>query len=308
MRHLTLQTAFALTLLLTANSALADPGLLLVAHGSPDPRWNQPVLELGRRVAAMAATGSPFKAVRTAMLEAVKPDIPTAIAELESAGCDRIIAVPLFVAQSGHTHFDVPAALGIYSSPKSDRLLAEEGLAVLRPRVPIVVTSTLSEGDLLRGFALAEIQKLSKTPGDEAIVLLAHGDPEHHLLVDRLMREVTTWCCGRKGISYGDWAFIGVGQEYPSHGIGAIKAALDQKKRVLVVGLYVSTSAAKIHQRSLAGRRHQPAQADPLQGRDVAFSEGSLIEHPDFPRRVLETALAAAKPAPARQATPLKQH
>jgi sirohydrochlorin ferrochelatase len=88
------QCAVFVLLVAISSSACADPGLLLVAHGSPSPEWNRPVLDLGTRVAEEVAKRGGFKAVRTALLEAAQPDVPTAVAELESAGCDRIIAVP----------------------------------------------------------------------------------------------------------------------------------------------------------------------------------------------------------------------
>jgi sirohydrochlorin ferrochelatase len=284
---------FALAFASASSAAFADPGLLLVAHGSPSPEWNRPVLDLGTRVADEVGKRGGFKAVRTALLEAAQPDVPTAVAELESAGCDRIIAVPLFVAPTGHTHFDVPAVLGIYSSPRTSATLAEEGAVAARPKVPITLTQTLAEDEILLKYALHEVQKLSKTPQDEALIVLAHGDPEHDLLAHRLMRRVTTYCCGEAGIGYGDWAFIGVGQEYLSQGVAAIDTALKHRERALVVGLYLSTTAAKIHSRSVAAKPNRPANADLFAGKDVALSEGAIIQHPEFFGCVLDTAYAA---------------
>jgi len=288
--------ALALTTLLaqTGPQASADPGLLLIAHGSPSPEWNKPVLDFGARVAEEARKTGRFRAVRTAMLEAVKPDVPSAVAELESAGCDRIVAVPLFVAPSGHTHFDVPAVLGIYRSEKTDAVLAAEGVKPARPKVPVVLAPTLLESGVLRAYVLDQVRKLSRSPKDEAIVLLAHGDAEHHLLVDRMIREVATHCCGETGIRHADWAYIGVGQEYPTQGVGAIRSALEHKKRVLVVGLYVSTCAAKIHRRSVGARPRATPASDPLEGKDVVFSDESILAHPELLRWVLKIAEAAS--------------
>jgi len=289
------QAAF-LVLLAMSSPAVAEPGLLLVAHGSPSPEWNKPVLDLGTRVAEEVQKRGGFKAVRTALLESAKPDIPTAVAELESAGCDHIIAVPLFIAPTGHTHFDVPAALGIYSSPRTSAVLAEEGATAARPKIPITLTQTLSEDEMLLAYALREVRKLSKTPKEEALIVLAHGDPEHNLLAERLMRRITTYCCGEAGIGYGDWAFIGVGQEYLAHGVPAITTALKHRKRALVVGIYLSTSVARIHQRRVSGSQHGRPDADPFTGQDVVLSEGAIIQHPDFLGWVLDAAYAATSP------------
>jgi hypothetical protein len=242
-----------------------------------------------------------FRAVRTALLESAQPDIPTAVAELEAAGCDRIVAVPLFVAPSGHTHFDVPAVLGIYSSSSTAATLAAEGAKAARPKVPLALTQTLAEGPVLSDYALEQVRKLSKSPKDEAVVLLAHGDPDHHLLIERRMRQIATRCCGEAGIGYADWAYIAVGQEYASQGIPAIRAALEHKKRVLVVGLYVSSSAQAIHRRAVATMSKREAGDDPFQGKDIVFSSEPILSQPDLLDWITKTSAAAL---PAEPATP----
>lgn len=273
--------------------AQAEPGLLIVAHGAPSPRWNKPVLELGRKVADRATRTRRFKAVRTAMLEFTKPDVPGAIAELEAEGCDRIIVVPLFIAPSGHTHFDLPTVLGIYSSPAQKAIIAEEGGRVARPNVPITVTQLLSDGDVLCRFALDQVRKLSKNPAEEAVVLIAHGDPDHHRLVNDLMRRATTYCCGRAGIDYGDWAFVEMGQGYLKHGLGAIDRALERKRRVLVVGVYVSSSGTSIHHRAMARLKREMPDFAPLKGKDVVFSREGFVAHPDAAAWILDAATVA---------------
>lgn len=279
------------------SAAQAEPGLLLIAHGSPSPEWNKPVLDFGRRVAEEVKKNGRFKAVRTAMLESASPNVPTAVAELEAAGCDHIVAVPLFIAPTGHTHFDVPAVLGIYSSPRTTAALAHEGAAAARPKVPIVLTQTMSEGDVLRKYVVDQVRKLSRSPQEEAVVLLAHGDPEHALLAERLMRRLATSCCGATGTTYGDWAFIGVGQEYLSHGVPAIQTALEHKKRVIVVGVYLSSSASKIHQRCVAALRQRGAKTELFENDSVLLSNEGIIGHPEALGWVLNAADAALAPA-----------
>lgn len=300
-RTWTIWTTAALTVMIgvtpARSPALADPGLLLIAHGSPSAEWNERVLDFGRQVAEEVRKSGQFKAVRTAMMEMAKPDIPTAVAELEAEGCDRIVAVPLFVFPTGHTHFDVPAALGIYSSPRTRAVLAEEGAQAARPNVPVTVTGTLSEGQVLRSYALDQVRRLSKSPKEEALVVVAHGDPEHQLLIDRLMRQVTTYCCGETGISYGDWAFIGMDLSYA---VRAIKTALEHKKRVLVVGLYIGTSPAEMHRHMAAATKESEKGAYSFDGRDVVFSDEAIIGHPDCLRWVLDAAQAAISPVTAQ--------
>lgn len=281
-----------------ASTAWADPGLLLIAHGAPRQEWNAPVLEFGRKVADEARKLGRFKAVRTAMLEAAQPDVPTAVAQLEAEGCDRIVAVPLFIAPTGHTLFDVPAVLGNYSSPETKAALAKEGGAVARPKVPVTLTQTLDEA-VLSAYALDQVRKLSKNPAEEAVVVLAHGDEDHHRLVDGLVRRIVTHCCGRSGIDYGDWAYVEVGQSYLKEGVPTVMKAAARKKRVLVVGLYVSSSAMSIHQRGTKGLHSTPpAIARFFKGNEVALSKEGVVTHPDALAWVLQAAQSALEPVP----------
>jgi len=270
-----------LTICLGTSWSWAGTGLLLIAHGSPNPAWNKPVLDFGCRAVATAAETGRYKAVRVCMLEAAQPDAATAVAEMEAEGCTRIVAVPLFIAASGHTHFDVPAVLGIYSSPRIAAQFAAEGIKTARPKVPLVLTGTMSEGDVLEKYALSEVRKLSSTPSDEAVLILAHGDPEHQLIVERMLRRVTTYCCGEAGISYGDWACIGMGQDYVTQALPAMETALKHKKRVLVVGLYLATSAATLHHRSMkVANPHQ--RSGPWPEEAVVFSDAAVIDYPEL--------------------------
>lgn len=276
---------------LAASPAHADPGLLIIAHGAPSSRWNEPVLQLGQKVADEILKDGRFVAVRTAMLEFNQGDVPQAIAELEAEGCDRIVAVPLFIAPSGHSHFDVPAVLGIYSSPRIMAAIAEEGGTVARPKVPITLTQTLDGGNVLCTFALDQVRKLSKNPAQESLILIAHGDDDHQRLVDGLMRRITTYCCGQTGIDYGDWAFVEVGQSYLSHGVPAIMAARKHKSRVLVVGIYVSSSAQAIHERAIARTANSHTHVvEFFEENDVVFSREGLVRHPAAVQWVLDAA------------------
>jgi len=82
-----------------------------------------------------------------------------------------------------------------------------------------------------------------------------------------------------------------VGQGYVRHGITAIMNASEQKKRVLVVGIYVSSSALRIHQRAVAGtRRSVPDVTQLVEEERVVFSEQGVVSHPATVRWVLETA------------------
>jgi len=84
-------------------------GLILFGHGARDARWREPFERLaGKLRAARTATGE-AQVVALAFLELMEPDLPTAVAQLVTQGCDAITVVPVFFGQGGHVREDLPA-------------------------------------------------------------------------------------------------------------------------------------------------------------------------------------------------------
>ncbi|MCC8401152.1 CbiX/SirB N-terminal domain-containing protein [Paraburkholderia sp. MMS20-SJTN17] len=87
---------------------MAMHGLILFGHGARDARWREPFERLADKLrAARAATGD-AQAVSLAFLELMEPDLPTAVAQLVTQGCDAITVVPVFFGQGGHVRKDLP--------------------------------------------------------------------------------------------------------------------------------------------------------------------------------------------------------
>lgn len=80
---------------------------ILFAHGARNPEWAQPLLAIRDAMRAR----DPSARVETAFLEFIEPPLPAAIDALVREGCDDIVIVPMFMAQSGHTKRDLPALL-----------------------------------------------------------------------------------------------------------------------------------------------------------------------------------------------------
>lgn len=78
--------------------------LILFAHGSRDPDWPSPL----RRVRSAVLTGSPGLRVELAFLEFITPSLQDCVSTMVSEGFDRIIIVPMFIAQGGHLKNDLP--------------------------------------------------------------------------------------------------------------------------------------------------------------------------------------------------------
>ena len=245
----TLSTLAAITLVLTSSAARADCGLLVIAHGSPSKKSNDLIFNMTAR---MKATGkvNGYSRVTAAFMENGTPDIATAARELQAAGCNAVTAVPVFVAPSSHTHFDVPAVLGIYQSPQTDRVLKQEKIDKANLNIPITLLSTMGQSDLLTTFSVNQTKRLSSDPTNEAVVLLLHGDPNHNGIIDDICRRAAAGVAAATGISYVDWASIKVGQGFSDTGASVINKALEQRKRVLVIGLFAGISAQTIAKRA----------------------------------------------------------
>ncbi len=82
------------------------PGLLLVAHGSRDPRH---AVTMERITQAVEVTAG--RPVRVGYLDHHGPDVTTAAAELVAAGAPSVVTVPLLLSEAFHRKVDVPAAV-----------------------------------------------------------------------------------------------------------------------------------------------------------------------------------------------------
>ncbi len=234
------------------NQQSKQAGLLVVVHGSPSPSWNEPMEQLEKDlIKAIEKNSCPFKSAKVVNLEFKEPLVAEGVDELIEHGCQNIVCMPLFIAHSSHVVYDVPAVLGLYSSKDIYETLKEEGARIASSKVPIVMGPTISESDLMLESALQRVKKLSNDPQNEAVVIFAHGDHGIDGVWNDLARRTATYVCGKTGITYADWAFVEVGQSYHTHGVSTIAKAGQHKKRVLVIGLYISMGPERMHKRYL---------------------------------------------------------
>jgi len=94
-----------------------NEALVLLAHGSADPRWGEPL----RAVQAALAGRAPGLPV---LLAALKGDdsLETALARAARLGAARVLVVPVFLSGGGHLLRDVPelVARAAASQPQLD--------------------------------------------------------------------------------------------------------------------------------------------------------------------------------------------
>jgi sirohydrochlorin cobaltochelatase len=82
-------------------------GLLIMAHGSPDPRSNAPIYRIARRVRASKR----YTAVTVCFLDLNRPSTPEAIDALVGYGIQQLVAVPFFLQLGNHVREDLPAII-----------------------------------------------------------------------------------------------------------------------------------------------------------------------------------------------------
>jgi sirohydrochlorin cobaltochelatase len=84
-----------------------DPALLIVGHGSRDPRGAREFHEL----IATVRERNPALAVEGGFIELSRPPISECVNRLAEGGARRIAAVPLMLLAAGHAKDDIPATL-----------------------------------------------------------------------------------------------------------------------------------------------------------------------------------------------------
>src|SRR5664279_1968723 len=86
---------------------MSKTALILFAHGARDPDWAAPI----HRVKAAVHARYPGMRVELAFLEIMRPNLQDCIASLLSEGFERLIVLPMFIAQGGHFKKDLPLIL-----------------------------------------------------------------------------------------------------------------------------------------------------------------------------------------------------
>ncbi len=81
-----------------------DRQLVLVAHGSSDPRWREPFEDLCRTLKQELGE----QTVTLAYMEMAEPDLMTVIERSFSQGIRHFSILPLFMAAGGHVSTDIP--------------------------------------------------------------------------------------------------------------------------------------------------------------------------------------------------------
>lgn len=160
-----------------------SPALLVIAHGSRDPRHAATVHALVREVRALR----PGVRVETAFLDFNVPSVSGVLESLAADGVRDVVALPLLLTRAFHAKSDIPSVLR--TAPRSLRIRQAEVLGP-SPHLLAALERRLSEAGL--------------TPADRAttgVVLASAGssDPEAIAVIAEIAREWrhTGWCAVR---------------------------------------------------------------------------------------------------------------
>ncbi|WP_328734807.1 sirohydrochlorin chelatase [Streptomyces bobili] len=160
-----------------------QPVLLVIAHGSRDPRHAGAVHALVRRVRSMR----PGLRVETGFLDFNIPSVQGVLESLAAEGVREVVALPLLLTRAFHAKADIPAVLR--DAP---------------PRLRIRQAEVLGPSPLLLSALERRLYEAGLTPADKSstgVVLASAGstDPEAIAVIADIAREWwhTGWCAVR---------------------------------------------------------------------------------------------------------------
>ncbi|MFF9485195.1 sirohydrochlorin chelatase [Streptomyces sp. NPDC014676] len=159
------------------------PVLLVVAHGSRDPRHAATVHALVRQVRSLR----PGLRVETGFLDFNIPSVQGVLESLDAEGVRDVVALPLLLTRAFHAKADIPAVL-----------------AQAPPRLRIRQAEVLGPSPLLMSALERRLYEAGLAPADKSstgVVLASAGssDPEAIAVIAAIAREWrhTGWCAVR---------------------------------------------------------------------------------------------------------------
>ncbi|MCT7352137.1 sirohydrochlorin chelatase [Streptomyces sp. 15-116A] len=159
------------------------PVLVVVAHGSRDPRHAATVHALVQQVRALR----PGLRVETGFLDFNVPSVPSVLESLAAEGVRDVVALPLLLTRAFHAKADIPAVL-----------------ADAPARLRIRQADVLGPSPLLLAALERRLYEAGLSPADKSstgVVLASAGstDPEAIAVIADIAREWrhTGWCAVR---------------------------------------------------------------------------------------------------------------
>ena len=118
-----------------------NAGLILLAHGSRDPLWRQPIEAVQQAVSQIR----PDLPCVCAYLDACTPNLETAAQALLTRGVTHITVLPLFLGTGKHAREDIPRLLAVLRVQHPDCQFELETPAGENPRVTALLAELAIE-------------------------------------------------------------------------------------------------------------------------------------------------------------------
>ena len=155
------------------NTSRANSGLLLIGHGTRDPRGLAEARLLADKVQAIC----PDVIVGLCFLEMATPDIAAGVKRLVHAGVRKIRVVPLMLLAAGHVKQDIPAAVEAATQGFGDLAIGEVEIGYCPPLGCHDHVVTWSERRYGETVGNADEAPADRVPAKETLlVLVARGN------------------------------------------------------------------------------------------------------------------------------------
>lgn len=221
---------------------------------------------------------NPFKSVQLAHLEFAKPDIAEACDGIETQGCERIVAYPLFISVSSHSERDIPNALNIRYHDHSD-----PDIRRYTGKLPVTYTAPMDHGPILPRMVAECAKEISQDSANETAIILSHGGGCEHFW-EHMHRRVANAVTESTGVSNVTWIAVQTGRSPESQdrlvkAIAAIKSERPNE-RILILSCFGGLSGTQFLERVNQGlaKRNQPSLGEGLVGCSGWINRPPVIE------------------------------
>ena len=182
-------------------------------------------------------------------MEFSRPDIADVVKDCELNQIDTVFALPLFISPSGHSEDDIPNILGLKYNPNIRAELKEEGTAMVKTGMHVITGPTLMESGVIEKAMTERIKALSVKGQNEAVIFLAHGDPDRKGFWETILAGCAE-AAKEEGFTYVDYQLVGMGQNIKGDIAPLLQKAKEARSRVIVQGIYLVSSVSSMAKRA----------------------------------------------------------
>lgn len=261
--------------------------ILLVNHGSRSPVWRRMLLDLQAEIADDLLDIPDVAQVRTGFMEYTEPSIASQLKELDAAGIEHVLVVPLLLTISDHSFDDIPAICGqIDDNPELLVELGEENIEIYRPQARVEFAPLLDFSGLVRTNLARRIRSIIGRATDgpsTGLVLVGYGSAEYDDDWNRFFEQTRAHAEEDLPITASAHAWCGHLVDYKkAPTLNAINDLLAKTDRVVVMPQLVSYDP--MFQERIIGRAVRDS-ADPSR---VLYANDSILPEPAVGRWVVQ--------------------